>query len=47
MKIIACKTLASLVKDEDLSEENILPGIFDDRVPEVIAKAIFDAVKKA
>jgi malate dehydrogenase (oxaloacetate-decarboxylating) len=47
MKIIACKTLASLVKDEDLSEENILPGIFDERVPEVIAKAIFDAVKKA
>jgi len=46
MKIVACKTLASLVNDDDLSEENILPGIFDKRVPDVIAKAIYEAVKK-
>jgi malate dehydrogenase (oxaloacetate-decarboxylating) len=46
MKIVACKTLANLVSDEILSENNILPEIFDERVVDVIAKAVFDAVKK-
>lgn len=47
MKMITCKTLAALVKDEDLSEENILPNIFDEIVPEIIAEAVYNAVKKA
>jgi malate dehydrogenase (oxaloacetate-decarboxylating) len=47
MKMAACKTLASLIEDKDLNEENILPNIFDKRVPEVIAQAVYNAVKKA
>jgi malate dehydrogenase (oxaloacetate-decarboxylating) len=47
MKMVACKTLASLIEDKDLNEENILPNIFDKRVPEVIAQAVYNAVKKA
>ncbi|PKK95271.1 MAG: NAD-dependent malic enzyme [Tenericutes bacterium HGW-Tenericutes-5] len=47
MKMVACKTLASLIEDKDLNEENILPNIFDKRVPEIIAQAIYNAVKKA
>lgn len=46
MKILACKTLASLVKDSDISEEHILPDIFDERVPEIISEAIVKANKK-
>ncbi|MDY0317760.1 MAG: malic enzyme-like NAD(P)-binding protein, partial [Candidatus Izemoplasmatales bacterium] len=47
MKIIACKTLASLIEDKDLNENNILPDIFDVRVPMIIAEAVYNVVKKA
>ena len=47
MKMIACKTLASLIEDKDLFENNILPDIFDERVPIIIAEAVYKAVKKA
>ncbi len=47
MKLVACKTLASLIEDKDLNENNILPDIFDVRVPMIIAEAVYNAVKKA
>lgn len=47
MKMVACKTLASLIEDKDLNENNILPDIFDVRVPMIIAEAVYNAVKKA
>ena len=40
MKITAMNALASLVSDDELSSEFILPSIFNQEVPEVIAKAI-------
>jgi len=46
MKLTACRTLASLVSNEDLDENNILPAIFDKRVVDVITDAIYQAVKK-
>jgi malate dehydrogenase (oxaloacetate-decarboxylating) len=46
MKITACRTLADLVSDNDLSEEFILPDIFDLRVVDAIAEAVYQAVKK-
>lgn len=46
MKIVACKTLANLVTDDILSENCILLDIFDDRVVDVIANAVYKAVKK-
>jgi malate dehydrogenase (oxaloacetate-decarboxylating) len=46
MKVIACKALQGLVPDELLNEENILPGIFDERVVETIAEAIYKKAKK-
>lgn len=46
MKIVACKTLANLVTDDILSENCILPDIFDKRVVDVIANAVYKAVKK-
>lgn len=46
MKIIACRTLAALVKNSELNEDHILPDIFDERVPEIISQAIVSANKK-
>jgi malate dehydrogenase (oxaloacetate-decarboxylating) len=46
MKITACKALANLIPDEELSEENILPAIFDERVVDIIANEVYNAVKK-
>lgn len=46
MKITACKTLASLVDDNELTDQYILPEIFDSRVVDVIAEAIYKQIKK-
>jgi malate dehydrogenase (oxaloacetate-decarboxylating) len=46
MKIIACRTLADLVSDAELNEEFILPDIFDLRVVDAVAEAVYQAVKK-
>ena len=42
MKLAAAKALASLVSDEDLNEEFIMPEAFDPRASQVVA----DEVKK-
>lgn len=42
MKLAAANAIASLVSDEDLNENNIMPEAFDPRVADVVA----DAVKK-
>ena len=46
MKIAAAKAIASIVTDEELNEEYIIPGAFDDRVAKVVAKAVADEAKK-
>lgn len=46
MKIAAAKAIASIVTDEELNEEYIIPGAFDERVAKVVAKAVADEAKK-
>ena len=43
MKIAAAEAIASLVSDEELSSEYILPLAFEPRVKEAVAKAVYDA----
>lgn len=47
MKIAAAKAIASLVSDEELSPEYILPKAFDERVGTTVAKAVMDAARKS
>ena len=42
MKMAAAKAIASIVSDEELNEEYIIPGAFDERVAKVVAKAVAD-----
>lgn len=47
MKIAAAKAIASLVSDEELSEDYILPKAFDERVGSTVAKAVVQAAKQS
>jgi len=40
MQLAAAKAIASLVSDEDLNEDNILPEAFDPRVADIVAQAV-------
>lgn len=44
MKLAAAHAIASLVSDEDLHENNILPEAFDPRVADVVSKAIKELI---
>jgi malate dehydrogenase (oxaloacetate-decarboxylating) len=46
MKIAAAKSIASLVSDEELCPEFILPEPFDQRVGSTVAKAVAEAARK-
>ena len=43
MKIAAAKAIASLVSEEELSADHILPKAFDPRVRDAVAKATAEA----
>lgn len=45
MKIAACKAIASLISDDELSEEYIIPKAFDPRVVHAVAEAVAKASK--
>lgn len=45
MKIAAAKAIASIITDEERSEEYIIPGAFDKRVVEMVAKAVADEAR--
>lgn len=47
MKIAAARAIASLVADDELSEDYILPKAFDERVGATVAKAVADAARKS
>ncbi len=47
MKVAAAKAIASIVSDEELNEEYIVPGAFDERVAKAVAKAVADEAKKS
>lgn len=42
MKLIAAKALASIIKEEELTNEYIIPDAFDKRVVDVISQTIID-----
>ncbi|WP_411169722.1 NADP-dependent malic enzyme [Clostridium sp. MB05] len=46
MKIAAAKAIASIITDEELNEEYIIPGAFDSRVAEVVAKEVARVAKE-
>ena len=46
MKIAAAKAIASLVSDEELSAEYIIPKAFDERVGKTVAEAVAEAARK-
>ncbi|MBQ8337702.1 MAG: NAD-dependent malic enzyme, partial [Oscillospiraceae bacterium] len=46
MKVATSYALASLIKDEDLSEENIMPSALDKQVSRVVAEAVIEAARK-
>jgi malate dehydrogenase (oxaloacetate-decarboxylating) len=46
MKVAAAKAIASLVSEEELSADYIIPKAFDERVGKTVAKAVADAARK-
>lgn len=46
MKMAAARAIASIVSDEELDQEYIIPGAFDERVAKVVAKAVADEAVK-
>lgn len=46
MKMAAAKAIAAIVTDEELNEEYIIPGAFDERVAKAVAKAVADEAKR-
>lgn len=47
MKLAAAKAIASLVSDEELSEEYIIPEAFDPRVAEVVSQAVKSHISRS
>ncbi len=47
MKMAAAEALASLIPDDELNEENIIPKAFDKRVGPAVAKAVADAARRS
>ena len=43
MKIAAAYAIASLISDEELNEENVIPKAFDERVANKVAEAVYKA----
>ena len=46
MKLAASIAIASLVSDEELSEEFIMPEPFDPRIAETVAEAVKKHIKR-
>lgn len=46
MKLAAALAIASLVPDEELNEDNIMPEAFDPRVADVVSKAVMDHIEE-
>ena len=47
MKMAAAQALASLISDEELNEDYIIPKAFDPRVGPAVAKAVAEAARKS
>ena len=46
MKLAAAKAIASLVSEEELNAEYIIPGVFDKRVAEVVSLQVAEVAEK-
>ena len=46
MKIAAAKAIPGIISDDELNEEYIIPGAFDERVCAAVAKAVADESRK-
>ena len=46
MKLAAANAIASLVPDEELNEDNIMPEAFNPRVAELVAEAVKSHIRK-
>lgn len=46
MKIAAVKAIASIITEEELNNEYIIPGAFDKRVSEAVAKAVAETARE-
>jgi malate dehydrogenase (oxaloacetate-decarboxylating) len=46
MKIAAAEGLASLISDDELNDDYIIPDVFDPRVADTVAQAVVDEVAK-
>ncbi|MBQ3050194.1 MAG: NAD-dependent malic enzyme, partial [Oscillospiraceae bacterium] len=46
MKVAAAKAIASLISDDELSEDYIIPAAFDERVGPAVAKAVAEAARR-
>jgi malate dehydrogenase (oxaloacetate-decarboxylating) len=46
MKVAAAEALASLISDDELSADYIIPAAFDERVGPAVAKAVAEAARK-
>ena len=47
MKIAAAEAISSLISDEELSPEYIMPAAFDERVGPAVAKAVAEAARRS
>lgn len=47
MKLAAAKAIASLVSDEELDEEHVMPNALDPRLAPTVAKAVAEAARKS
>lgn len=47
MKIAAAEAIASLVSDDELAADYVIPKAFDERVGPTVAKAVMEAAKKS
>ncbi len=47
MKLAAAEAIASLVSDEELNPEYIMPAAFDERVGQTVAKAVAEAARRS
>lgn len=46
MKLTAARAIAGIIRDEELSEDYIIPSVFDKRVPKTIAHEIIKVAKE-
>ena len=47
MKMAAARGIAAVISDEDLSEEYIIPSVFNRDVAPIVAKAVVDEARRA